>query len=221
MIRRIGRYHRNLIRLALIDELTELKNRRAFMQLATAELSLFDRQGQTFALVLADLDKFKTVNDTYGHKVGDEVLKHYSALVTESLRGYDIIGRIGGEEFAIFLPQTGAEQAEKTINRLRERVAQTPCPYTDKFGDSQSLSYTSSFGIVVVSAPGWTLDKLLVEADECLYKSKEEGRNRVTVRVFEGKDAPAAQEQVQEPAQEQAQDQNQNQNQAPAGEAAS
>ncbi|MBI1214938.1 MAG: diguanylate cyclase [Alphaproteobacteria bacterium] len=194
MVRRMGGYHERLLRLALMDELTGLKNRRAFMQLAGAEMSEFSRHEKPFALVLADLDKFKSVNDTYGHKVGDLVLQHYATIVLESLRGYDIIGRVGGEEFAIFLPQTTAEQAQGIINRLRKSVMETPCPYVDKEGRNQFLRYTSSFGVVAVSAKGWTLDNLLIQADECLYQAKDAGRNCVILRKLEPpalKEAPA------------------------------
>ncbi|MDF3024974.1 MAG: diguanylate cyclase, partial [Alphaproteobacteria bacterium] len=142
LVVRLAAYSKELIRLALEDELTGLKNRRAVMQMANAEISRFSRTGKPFAVVLCDLDKFKSVNDTYGHKVGDLVLKHYAKLMTNSLRGYDVIGRFGGEEFVIMLPQTEPDKALSIINRFRETVANSPCPYVDKNNQQQMLKFT-------------------------------------------------------------------------------
>ncbi len=191
LVLRLSAYSKELIRLALEDELTGLKNRRAVMQMANAEISRFSRTGKPFAVVLCDLDKFKLVNDTYGHKVGDLVLKHYAKLMTNSLRGYDVIGRFGGEEFVIMLPQTEPDKALHIINRFRETVANTPCPYTDKQDKQQLLKFTSSFGIAAVTAhKPVSLDTLLIRADECLYEAKEKGRNCAIMVVLA--DAPAA-----------------------------
>ncbi len=181
LIARLGQYHRDLIKLALTDMLTGLNNRRAFMQLAYAGLDHFKRHKKPFALILMDLDKFKSVNDIYGHKVGDLVLQHYSMLMHKSLRAHDTMGRIGGEEFAIFLPETGAEESLKIIERFRKRVMDTPCPYVDNNGENKTLNYTSSFGIVTVTEGVWTLDELFVKADENLYKAKDRGRNCVVM----------------------------------------
>jgi diguanylate cyclase (GGDEF)-like protein len=182
LVLRLAEYHKDLIRLALTDVLTGLNNRRAFMQLASAGLDHFHRHKKPFALVIMDLDKFKNVNDTYGHKVGDLVLQHYSGVLLKFLRKHDILGRIGGEEFAIFLPQTSAQEAQQIMERLRKTVMETPCPYMDKDDKNQLLSYTSSFGIVAVTSGTWTLDNLLIKADENLYKAKEQGRNCVILR---------------------------------------
>jgi diguanylate cyclase (GGDEF)-like protein len=181
LVLRLGEYHQDLIKLALTDMLTGLNNRRAFMQLAYAGLDHFKRHKKPFALILMDLDKFKSINDLYGHKVGDLVLQHYSMLMHKSLRAHDTMGRIGGEEFAIFLPETGAEGAMKIIERFRKRVMDTPCPYVDKDGEKKSLNYTSSFGIASVTEGVWTLDELFIKADECLYKAKHQGRNCVVM----------------------------------------
>lgn len=192
LVKRLAAYSKELIRLALEDELTGLKNRRAVMQMANAEISRFTRTGKPFAVVLCDLDKFKSVNDTYGHKVGDLVLKHYAKLMTNSLRGYDVIGRFGGEEFVIMLPQTEPDKALAIINRFRETVANTPCPYVDKNEQQQLLKFTSSFGIAAVkSHKPVSLDTLLIRADECLYEAKDKGRNCAIMIVLEDKAAAA------------------------------
>jgi diguanylate cyclase (GGDEF)-like protein len=177
LVNHLREYHKYLIKLALTDMLTGLNNRRAFMQLANAGLDYYNRHKTPFVLVLMDLDHFKKVNDTYGHKVGDLVLQHYSAILQKGLRAHDTVGRIGGEEFAIFLPQTTAEEAMPMIERVRSKVAETPCAYMDGNGQPQKLSYSSSFGAVAVTEGAWTLDDLFIRADEQLYKAKEQGRN--------------------------------------------
>jgi diguanylate cyclase (GGDEF)-like protein len=181
LVKRLEEYHKHLIKLALTDMLTDLNNRRAFMQLANAGLDYYKRHKTPFVLVLMDLDHFKSVNDTYGHKVGDLVLQHYSDLMKKSLRAHDTIGRIGGEEFAIFLPQITPAEAMPLLERCRKSVAETPCPYIDGNGEKKTLSYTSSFGAVSVSEGQWTLDELFIRADEQLYKAKEKSRNCIVL----------------------------------------
>jgi len=181
IVRHLAEYHQHLIKLALTDMLTGLNNRRAFMQLANAGLDYYNRHKKPFALVLMDLDHFKLINDTYGHKVGDLVLQHYSALVQKGLRAHDMLGRIGGEEFAIFLPQTTAEEAMPMIERLRKTVSDASCPYIDGNGENKMLKYSASFGVLTVTSGKWTLDELFIKVDEQLYKAKEQGRNRVEV----------------------------------------
>ncbi len=177
LVKNLAEYHRNILHLALTDMLTGINNRRAFMQLAHVGLAYYKRHKTPFALAMMDLDHFKSVNDTYGHKVGDLVLQHYTSLMKKTLRANDTLGRIGGEEFAIFLPQTTPEEALAVIERFRKCVATTPCPYKDADGAPQNLSYSSSFGIVAVTQGTWALDELIVKADEQLYKAKDGGRN--------------------------------------------
>ncbi len=177
LVKNLAEYHRSILHLALTDMLTGINNRRAFMQLARIGLAYYKRHKTPFALVIMDLDHFKAVNDTYGHKVGDLVLQHYTSLMKKTLRANDTLGRIGGEEFAIFLPQTSPEEALAVIERFRKCVASTPCPYKDADGMPQNLSYSSSFGIVAVTQGTWALDELIVKADEQLYKAKDGGRN--------------------------------------------
>lgn len=179
LVHRVNEYHHMLLRYALEDYLTGLNNRRAFMKRAVAELRRAEREAVQTTVVLTDLDKFKHVNDTYGHRVGDLVLQHFSSLMQSGLRTADIIGRIGGEEFAIVLPRTDLDKAYLTIDRLREKVAQTPCPYVDDQGKEQILSYTASFGMVVIDNGRKSIDELLARADAGLYEAKSRGRNCV------------------------------------------
>lgn len=181
LVLRLKDYHRTLVRRALEDFLTGLNNRLAFTQRASAEIKRAEREGTIFAVVLCDLDHFKSVNDTYGHQVGDLVLKHFTALMQKSLRAGDIIGRIGGEEFAVLLPRTTSEKAFQTIDRLRAMVAETPCPFENETGEKLELSYTGSFGVIIVSDTRWNIEQLLNQADINLYEAKNQGRNKVII----------------------------------------
>jgi diguanylate cyclase (GGDEF)-like protein len=180
LIHKITVYHRLLLKQALEDPLTKLRNRRAFVRSATGELRQAARDKESVSVVLMDLDKFKLVNDNYGHDVGDSVLKHFSKMLRKHLRGGDIIGRIGGEEFAVVLPrETGKDLAFQVLDRMRALVADTPCPYNDKSGKLCYLNYSVSIGVVSLVPVGETIEELLARADEMLYKAKETGRNKV------------------------------------------
>jgi diguanylate cyclase (GGDEF)-like protein len=184
LIKRIQDYHQILLREALEDHLTGLYNRRAFLKRAAGELSKARRDKNPVAVILTDLDHFKKVNDTYGHNVGDLVLKRFSALAQKSFRPGDIVGRIGGEEFAILLPNIKLEQGQQIIERFRALVSDTPCHYKDDKGEEKSLNFSASFGMVVVAGGSWTIDQLLAAADERLYAAKHAGRNRVVAELL-------------------------------------
>ena len=183
-------YHNMLLKQALEDPLTGLNNRRAFMNRADSEMKRTYRDSQPMIVALTDLDHFKSVNDTYGHDVGDAVLKHFANVLKKSLRGGDIIGRIGGEEFAVILPRTGIEKGSEVLERLCRDVENNPCPYLSETGSKELLKYTVSIGFSDISLNDTTqsIDDLLKKADEALYFAKENGRNRA---VFIG-DAVAA-----------------------------
>jgi diguanylate cyclase (GGDEF)-like protein/PAS domain S-box-containing protein len=167
--------HEELETRAYSDYLTGLANRRSFIENSITELSRLRRYGGSISFIMFDIDYFKKINDTYGHNVGDIVLQEIASICKNVLRDIDIIGRIGGEEFAIFLPQTNSSQAIIVAERLRELMASKKISLTD----NSSFGFTVSFGVVTMSNPDVTIDFLLHKADEALYQAKANGRNQV------------------------------------------
>lgn len=165
--------------LARRDQLTGLLNRRALFDQLTIELKRSGRHGFLSALLMLDLDFFKQINDRYGHPAGDEVLKRFSAMCQETARATDVVARLGGEEFAILLPQTDHKAALVIAERLRERVEHQTLDI-DAIPDPVHL--TVSIGLAV-SSPGVTGDQLIASADAALYQAKQSGRNCVRVAV--------------------------------------
>jgi len=165
----------NLHRLALTDELTQLANRRCFVESTNAELCRQNCDAVSATMVVMDLDFFKKVNDTYGHAGGDAVLKHIANLLKQTLRQHDIVGRIGGEEFAIFLGETQADTARMITERLRNTIATTPLVF-----DGEEISVTASFGMAVHYG-NVDFEQLYADADDALYRAKSNGRNRIEV----------------------------------------
>ncbi|MCE9579661.1 MAG: GGDEF domain-containing protein [Deltaproteobacteria bacterium] len=162
-------------RLASIDALTGLTNRRRFVELAERELARARRYDAEVALVLIDLDHFKLVNDQHGHVAGDAVLANTAAVLARELRDLDVIARHGGEEFAILLPQTSAAGAIEVAERARRRLADTVVVVA-----GADIRITASMGVAAIRGPGATsLDELLRRADAALYRAKEHGRDRV------------------------------------------
>ncbi len=159
---------------AYSDYLTGLANRRYFIEQAELELSRHNRYSTQLSLIMLDIDFFKKINDTYGHNVGDLVLQKIAEVGRSVLRDVDVIGRIGGEEFAILLPQTNLEDSIKVAERLRIEIS------NEKIVLDKGLleNFTASFG-VVTAGNNSTIDELLIKADKALYKAKESGRNRV------------------------------------------
>jgi diguanylate cyclase (GGDEF)-like protein len=170
-----------LERRAYSDYLTGLPNRRYFIEEAEVELSRFHRYGGQLSLIMFDIDRFKQVNDAYGHSIGDRVLQKIADICRSSLRDIDIIGRIGGEEFAILLPQTGAEDAKKAAERLRIAISQAQVAVSD----GMLPSFTASFGVSIAEGKDISIDQLLNQADNALYEAKESGRNRVCMAKTE------------------------------------
>ena len=181
LVRHVQEYSKQLLEMALKDALTGLDNRRSFMQLAEVELSKARRHGTSVCVILSDIDKFKAVNDTYGHAAGDDVLKQLSGVLTGTLRKEDIVGRIGGEEFAFVLPNTSVEQGVKIVEKLRHKIETTPCPIEYEKEENFMLKYTSSFGLVVLDNQHENIDDFLKRADVALYEAKETGRNKVVI----------------------------------------
>lgn len=172
---------RKLWQLSRKDGLTGLDNRRTF----------FDRtdhrrkQGGRGVLLMLDADRFKNINDTYGHQTGDTCLKAIAYLLKRNLREGDVVGRIGGEEFAIYLQDATVEQARVIGTRFT-----IPIPF--KSDDSPHLSITLSIG-AVIACPKITLDEMFVSADKALYRAKENGRAQMIFweELFEGEGAKA------------------------------
>lgn len=172
-----------LRKLATLDGLTNISNRRHFMDLCNNELCLARQYGQPISVILMDLDHFKQINDTYGHKAGDIVIKTVTGICNSSLRVTDIFGRYGGEEFVAFLPETTSGKAVQIAERLRQNIVSTRIEL-----ENNSIFVTASFGVASVDKAGnIDLDELLKKADEALYEAKEAGRNCVRRRfVGEG-----------------------------------
>ncbi len=160
--------------LAFTDELTGLYNRRHFIKLAEREVNRAVRYKHPQAFIMFDLDRFKQVNDKYGHSVGDQVLKTVASLARQELREIDLIGRYGGEEFVILLPETGRRGAKALAERLRKRIAQTQI----KVGQAE-ISITISVGVSILSPDCNDLTQLIEAGDKALYAAKAAGRNRV------------------------------------------
>jgi diguanylate cyclase (GGDEF)-like protein len=159
------------------DYLTGLSNRRHFLEQGEIELSRVQRYGEALSVFMLDIDHFKNINDTHGHKAGDTVLQQLSQVLRETLRTADIIGRMGGEEFAILLPETDLQEAAEIAERLREIVARRDVILEAGL----PLHITVSIGVVTLKDKGVNLDILLNLADKALYQAKASGRNRVCV----------------------------------------
>ncbi|MCU0811220.1 MAG: sensor domain-containing diguanylate cyclase [Thiobacillaceae bacterium] len=162
-------------RLAQLDPLTGLNNRRAFYDKTSQLWAQVTRHGHVASVMLLDIDHFKQLNDEYGHAHGDEVLKVLANILRHSVRQGDVAARWGGEEFIVFLPETGQEAALALAERLRSEFGETPVQHA-----AGATLVTASFGIAEKADHHLTLDALIAAADECLYQSKQNGRNRVT-----------------------------------------
>ena len=162
-----------LTRLASVDELTGIWNRRKFMELAEGEADRYVRYGRPFSLMMLDLDEFKTVNDRFGHFSGDFALKQFTGVVCGQIRGIDIFGRLGGEEFGIALPETGL--AEATV--LGERICKALKEHDINLDDSSTIRLTVSIGVAEACPGHSALDEVISLADTALYRAKAQGRD--------------------------------------------
>jgi diguanylate cyclase (GGDEF)-like protein len=169
-----ARLHDIVQRQAITDDLTGLVNRRRFIEALDAEIERARRFGSPLTIVLADLDNFKQVNDEFGHHGGDVVLRAFADLIGSHVRDVDVSGRIGGEEFAILLPETDGVDAARVAERMRRSLSEVAIPLSDH----ASIRVASSFGVAAL-APGQSGDDLLRAADAALYRAKDEGKNRV------------------------------------------
>jgi diguanylate cyclase (GGDEF)-like protein len=164
-----------LVRLAHTDYLTGIHNRRFFMQRLAEEIERVRRHGSQLSVLLFDLDHFKNVNDRCGHYAGDQILKSVADVSMDIKRITDIAARIGGEEFALLLPETDQTGAVLMAQRLRQTIARISHPLTTE----RKIQVTASIGVATVSAQTQDLENVLNHADDALYKAKNSGRNAV------------------------------------------
>ncbi len=159
---------------AVRDQLTGLFNRRGFGEQAAIAYATARRSDRVVSVIAADIDHFKSVNDEFGHSIGDEALRHFARLLSVKRRAEDIVARIGGEEFVLVLPGTDIRKATKVADELCIRLATSPLVI-----DGRQIVMTSSFGVASISANDTCLTDVIIKADRALYRSKRAGRNRV------------------------------------------
>jgi two-component system, cell cycle response regulator len=176
---RLDENYRRSLSLALTDELTGLYNRRYLLAHLDEVMARANSDGIGAAVLLFDIDHFKRVNDTNGHAAGDEVLRQIAARARASVRSVDLVARLGGEEFAVVMPETGLDIAAAVADRLRLAVASEPFALAP---DGERLRVTVSVGATTAMAGGEDRDQLLRRADIALYEAKAAGRNRVVTR---------------------------------------
>jgi len=169
-----------LLRLATSDPLTGLFNRGYVDDRLAIELSRAWRHGRELTLAVIDVDRFKSLNDTHGHTAGDRVLQAIGRILRDSFRQSDTIGRYGGEEFVVILPETDLAAAERKLESLRELIAATPIALNAR---SETVKVTISAGIAGLPEDGMDAGKLFARADERLFQAKRDGRNRVVAHV--------------------------------------
>lgn len=165
---------RELRRLAETDPLTEVYNRRSFLDLAQSALSAADKRNSPCAFAMLDIDHFKHLNDAHGHAAGDRALKEFVRCIRLSLRKSDLFGRIGGEEFGVFLDDIEPASADALLDRMRMAVESRTFRYQDK-----PLRFTVSIGMAMARGGGEALEEIMSRADEALYTAKQNGRNKV------------------------------------------
>ena len=158
------------------DSLTGIWNRRAILDSLERELNRASRQvrpQEATSIVLLDIDRFKSINDNFGHVAGDKVLREIGSIVKKSLRSYDYIGRYGGEEFVIILPSTARNQVEIIVERIRANIANTPID----IGDGKTINVTACLGVATADNENSDVEQLIRQADKAMYEAKSHGRN--------------------------------------------
>jgi diguanylate cyclase len=171
----LNQKQRDLERLTRQDGLTGLFNRNTFAELSRRELDRAQRQGSATTILLLDLDHFKRVNDTWGHPAGDAVLRHAATLTSSTVRSTDLVGRLGGEEFIVLLPNTSIDLGRRIAEKIRQRLEASVVMW-----EGNRIPVTASFGLSSTTAEEKRdFDHLYTEADKALYLAKQRGRNRV------------------------------------------
>ena len=162
---------------ATIDGLSGLFNRSYFTERANHEIARAKRNQQPLVVIMLDIDHFKRINDSWGHDIGDKAIQSLAELCRSTLRDIDLIGRIGGEEFAILLPETTLEQAFPVAERLRQRIEAQRI----SLPDNQVLNFTASLGLSILVPDDQKIDRILKRADQALYQAKNGGRNQTVI----------------------------------------
>ncbi|WP_416138380.1 diguanylate cyclase [Halomonas sp. HK25] len=168
-----------LARQAMTDPLTGLGNRRYLQDQAAMEIARAKRSGAPLSLIAIDLDHFKRINDEYGHDVGDLVLQAFANTARDQLRDGDVLCRMGGEEFAVLLPNTSHEQALQVAERIRQAIITTPAKVGPVVIETGQLAYSASLGVTLIMADEVSLKPAIKRADQNLYAAKKQGRNQV------------------------------------------
>ena len=158
------------------DPMTNLYNRRYFHEVSSSIFQIVQRDDHHISLIMIDIDNFKRINDTYGHAVGDEVIKKLASLLERNVRKSDIVSRFGGEEFVILLPSTDLKGAQKIASKIREAVEEILI-----VADESVIRFTISLGLADIRSSDQNIEAILNRADKALYKAKESGKNRVVV----------------------------------------
>lgn len=167
------------VELAVVDPLTGLNNRHFLDAYMDKLISRSKRRKTPISMLITDIDKFKSVNDTYGHDVGDEALKEFARRLRSTVRGADLACRFGGEEFVVLMPDTTQEMALQVAERLRQSIEELPFDIVD---DGESLAVTTSVGVTCFHPEHDDSKSLLKRADTALYEAKSQGRNRVVLK---------------------------------------
>ncbi len=182
LIAEVDRLYREQTRAAVTDAITGLPNHRAVMSRVDEELARCERAEASCAILFIDLDHFKHVNDTWGHRAGDAILREVATRLRATLRLEDFVGRYGGEEFAIVLTDADIMGASETAERLRLAIANEPCIWmVEDSSTPVTIPITTSIGVAIYGIHGATREKLVEQADHAMYRSKQGGRNRVSI----------------------------------------
>jgi len=160
--------------IAVRDQLTGLLNRRGFAEAAAKAFATARRTDRPLSVIMTDIDRFKAINDLYGHGTGDRALRHFSRILSQARRDEDVVARVGGEEFALVLPGTEVDEGIRVAERLCRQLEQTPMDT-----DIDPLVMTASFGVATISINDVNVSDIIVRADAALYRSKRAGRNRI------------------------------------------
>ncbi|MBE9221794.1 diguanylate cyclase [Cyanobacterium stanieri LEGE 03274] len=166
----------DLEKLATTDELTQISNRRHFLNLANREFNRAKRQNIFFSMIILDIDYFKNINDSYGHPVGDIAIKLVAQKCQQSIRGEDLCARWGGEEFIVVVYDALIDEAKHVANRIREKIAEIALPI-----DDEQFKITVSVGIAQYQDTDQNIDQIVSRADRALYRAKNHGRNRIVL----------------------------------------